>query len=63
MYISEKKEEDLFNQNKLISLIDMDGSTTIHVPPGRSAVMITVVKGLFIFNYYANVPQTALLTG
>ena len=50
VYIAEKKEEDLFNQNKLISLIDMNGSSTIHVPSGRRAVMITGIKGLFIFN-------------
>ena len=49
VYIAEKKEEDLFNQNRLTSLIDMDGSTTIHVHPGRSASMITGIEGLFIF--------------
>ena len=46
VYITEKKEEDLFNQNRLTSLLDMHGSTTIHVPPGRSPVLIRGIKGL-----------------
>ena len=46
MYILEKKEEDLFNRNKLTSLIDLDGWASINVPPGRSAVIMTGIKGL-----------------
>ena len=45
VYIAEKTEEDKFNQNELTSLIDMVGLTTIHVSPGRSAVMTTGIKG------------------
>ena len=54
MYITEKKEEDLFNHNRLTSLIVMDGGPAIHVVgdisihvlPGRKAFVVTGIKGL-----------------
>ena len=44
--IAEKKEQDLFNSNKPVSLHQLDEIKSMHIYPGRMPHVITGAKGL-----------------